>query len=101
MGHGSSIDKKSAKTLIEKFQEDNPNEKKAFLFDASKIQELLEDSPSIAGVRIYMGKKTNNDLCVILVGTDSDNNDMTDDMILEYGSPCPTECPDSSYFNID
>lgn len=99
MSHGSSISKEEGKTLIQKFQTEHPNEKKAFLYDASLIQDLLDDTTSTVGVRIYLGKKTNNDLCLVLVGTDTNGDDLTNNLVLEMGSPCPAECDPNSYFN--
>lgn len=99
MSHGSAISKQDAKTLIQKFQADNPDEKKAFLYDASLIQDLLDDSTSTVGVRIYLGKNNEDDLCLVLVGTDTNGGDLTNELILEMGSPCPAECDPNSYFN--
>lgn len=99
MSHGSTISKEDAKTLIQKFQTDNPNEKKAFLYDASLIQDLLDDSTETVGVRIYLGKNEDDDLCLVLVGTDSSEEDLTNNLILEMGSPCPASCDPNSYFN--
>jgi len=100
MSNGAIISKENAKILIQKFQSEHSNMKKAFRYDANLIRNLLDSSTSTDGIRIYMGKKTDGDHCVVLVGVDTNGSDLTDNLILEMGSPCPVSCDVNSYFLI-
>lgn len=61
------------------------------LFGKDHIIQLLQQSGCM-GVRVYYGKdSTTGPAQLIIVGTDSDGNDMPN-LILDMGIPCPTHC---------
>lgn len=99
MSNGATISKDDAKALIDRYQSNHTGTKKAFLYDKDLITDMLNDASECVGMRIYLAQKSNSDLCVVLVGTDSDGNDLTDYTILQHGTSCPSICPANSYFN--
>lgn len=64
---------------------------RAGLITASAVQDLL-NQPGCAGMRIYFALDSNNNLTTILVGTDSQENDMTNGIILDRLLYCPVHC---------
>lgn len=63
---------------------------KAMAYGKEKIQEIL-DQTDCEGIRIYNGyyQSRRN---MILVGFDSNGDDMVSGKILETGMPCPSYC---------
>lgn len=60
------------------------------------------------GIRIYFGMKENGDVCAVVVGVNSANEDMingnsgtskSEDLIIENGERCPAACPPPSELN--
>ena len=98
MSNGEIITKEEGKTMVDAYQNSYPSNKKAYLYDSALIQTILNQS-GVTGIRIYNGERSNGDTCVVLVGTNAAGDDLTDGVIVERGSPCPTKCPTSSYFN--
>jgi len=98
MSNGEVISKDDGKTMIDAYQNNYPSNKKAYLYDATLIQSIL-DQEDVTGLRIYNGERSNGDTCVILVGTNNDGDDLTDGVIVERGKPCPNVCPNNSFFN--
>ena len=72
-------------------------------FDRSEIESLLAQQDCEA-LRIYYGMDSNNKVHAILVGVDSQDEDiltslMSNPVILEQGRRCPTQCPPPSSMN--
>ncbi len=55
---------------------------KAGLISATAVQDLL-NQPGCVGVRIYFALNAYNNLTLVLVGTDTNENDMTSGIILD------------------
>ncbi len=64
---------------------------KAGLITATAVQELL-NQPGCEGVRIYFSLNANNNLTLVLVGTDINEKDMTSGVILDKLKDCPPFC---------
>lgn len=47
------------------------------------------------GLRIYNALESDGKINFVLVGTDTDGNDMTNGVILNFLDVCPRECPSS------
>lgn len=78
------------------FQTRNPDELKSFFAGINKLNLILKQKGCI-GLRIYNGYNTEtrkNDL--VLVGVDTNGEDITNGVILEDLNPCPPNCPKSS-----
>ena len=65
---------------------------RAHFFGKEKLMQLMEDE-SVMGIRIYQGLHQDS-LKLVLVGTDKDENDITEgeNRILDAGVPCPPSC---------
>jgi hypothetical protein len=48
---------------------------------------------------MYYGLKADQTQCLVIVGVDSNGNDMTTGEIMEMGLPCPTRCSDDNALN--
>jgi hypothetical protein len=59
------------------------------------------NQPNCVGTRIYYGLKDDGTQCLVLVGVDSDGNDLIDkdDKILDMGNLCPTLCSKDNPLN--
>jgi hypothetical protein len=64
---------------------------KAGLISATAVKELL-NQPGCLGVRIYFALNANNNLTLVLVGTDINEKDMTTGVILDKLKDCPPFC---------
>jgi hypothetical protein len=64
---------------------------KALAFGKEKIQQII-DQPGCIGLRIYNGVESGSKN-MIFVGVDITGNDLVNGLILDYGRPCPNECP--------
>lgn len=63
---------------------------KAMVYGKDKIQDIL-DQQGCVGIRIYNGLAQSKRV-MVLVGIDSNGDDMTSGNILETGFPCPAYC---------
>ena len=54
------------------------------------------NQPGCTGLRIYFGKKSDSSSALVIVGVDSTNSDLTRELVLESGIPCPPVCDGSS-----
>jgi hypothetical protein len=75
-----------------------PGETIAHFIGKNKLLELLEQENCI-GVRIYYGIDENGEKNLIFVGTDENENDLVDGLILEYAKKCPPNCSDKNSLN--
>ena len=64
-------------------------------FPRSVFDDLLAQ-PGCAGVRFYFGAKSDGSLAMVLVGIDTDEQDMSDGLIAEDFYPCPPFCDATS-----
>ena len=55
----------------------------------------LINQAGVEGVRLYFAR-TEGNLTLVVVGTDDENQDLTEGLILDYASICPHYCPPSS-----
>lgn len=62
-------------------------------FNASAIRAIL-DQAGCVGLRYYRGRTQGGDAAMILVGVDSDGNNMSDGILVDSHFPCPPYCPD-------
>jgi hypothetical protein len=104
------IDLATAKDLIKRYRENLdalvskdytgslPN---AETFDASAIQAILNQQGCVE-FRAYYGMKEDKTVCLIFIGVDAQGNDIInslksneEDVIVEFGRPCPPYCNDS------
>jgi hypothetical protein len=69
---------------------------KAHLISAANIQRILEQS-GCTGLRIYNGfDEITGKITPVIVGTDVNNNDLYNGVIMDRTIPCPSCCDSSS-----
>lgn len=92
---GEIITLEEAKQYTHSFQKLYPNEKKAFFVGKENLLKILEQ-PDCLGIRIYNGYNDDeNTSNKVLIGVDSNGDDMIDGIILEKLVPCPPICSGS------
>lgn len=93
---GTVITENEAINFTHTFQQRHPNEKKAYFVGSEKVDMILAQEGCI-GIRIYDGinSETSNENRV-LVGVDSEGEDMVEGVIVEHLMLCPAHCPNSS-----
>ena len=69
-------------------------------FGKRDMEELLDQSGCV-GFRYYYGFDANYKSVMVLVGTDANENDLTDGIILEMSLPGPTSCSSANELNSD
>ena len=69
-------------------------------FGQKGISKVLEHEDCV-GIRIYNAEDENGKKNFVIVGVNADNDDLTDEEILEHGMGCPPFCPDSSPLTDD
>ena len=67
-------------------------------FGKNALNSLLNQTGCV-GARMYYGLKADQTQCLVIVGVDSNGNDMTTGEIMEMGLPCPTRCSDDNALN--
>lgn len=73
------------------YQSRNEGKVKAHFYGINKLNEILTQ-PGCQGIRIYRAIDDNGADCLVLVGSDEDENDMTDGVLIEMGVKCPPRC---------
>jgi len=63
----------------------------AQFYGKSKIQDILRQ-PGCVGIRVYRALDDLGVPIVVLVGTDANENDLYNGLILEKGTQCPPYC---------
>jgi hypothetical protein len=91
-----SIDLKKAVTLTANYRRDADTS--AFLggyISRKAVMNILEQDDCV-GIRIYNAKSGAGDLTFVLVGVDSEGEDLTGGEIAQFVAGCPPICPESS-----
>lgn len=94
---GKEISLETASAWTENYRNANPGAVKAQFFGKDIIKAIL-DQEDCMGIRIYYGKDNDGGKTLILVGADSDENDMLD-LIADFGTVCPNICGTSNDLN--
>lgn len=63
----------------------------SIFYGKNKLMDLLNQSNCV-GIRIYKAIDDRNAPVMVLIGTDANENDLTDGYVLERGTPCPPQC---------
>lgn len=70
----------------------------AHFIGKNKLIELLEQENCV-GVRIYYGLDENGEKNLVFVGADQNENDLIENIILEFTKKCPPYCSDKNPLN--
>ena len=83
-----------ATEMTHEYQNNAPvGESIAATFKKEEMAQLINQA-GVEGVRMYFAR-TEGNLTLFVVGTDDENQDLTDGLILDYASICPHYCPPS------
>jgi hypothetical protein len=93
------ISLEEAAVMTARFRESNlPAVKIGGLFNAEDVQAVL-DQERCEGLRYYYGLNDTNTPVLILVGVDSENEDLYDGLLLEMSVLCPDFCAGANPLN--
>ncbi len=80
------------------YRKANPSAVKAHALGANKISAVLNQEGAV-GVRLYRAIDNNGNACLIMVGVDSSENDLTSGILVERMPPCPPFCGGGNELN--
>ena len=89
---GEQITLSQAQEMVNEFKKRYPDATKGYFAGANHFDKILQQEDCI-GLRIYNGysnetKSTN----LVIVGVNSNNEDMTKGYVLDKAAPCPPYC---------
>lgn len=88
-----------AAALTRRYREESPQgSEKAGAFHADQVRELLAQKGCVA-LRIYYGRQADKKPTLVLVGVDSNDQEISGGVLLEFIFPCPPFCTDASPLN--
>jgi hypothetical protein len=96
---GAPIDLDTAKKWVANYRSTNPGQIEAHFFGAQIINQILSEHDCM-GIRIYYGIDDAGAKQVLLVGVDSNGNNLlptgSNNIIADFSWPCPPGCPDAA-----
>lgn len=75
----------------------NPNAIKGVFFGRTHIEKILAQA-DCKGLRFYFAKTQEGNPTLVMVGADSNENDLLD-LIVDFAQPCPVRCSSSNLLN--
>lgn len=94
---GGEITLSSGAAMTKEFRLRNPNSIKARFFGKDIINEILSQEGCM-GIRLYCALDEDGNNQLVMVGADSDENDMTD-LVADLSHPCPDTCSNPNPLN--
>ncbi len=96
--HEINID--DAAEITKRYREAHPGERIAVYFSKSEITSLLGQTNCV-GIRIYFGMDDGGELSPIIVGVDTNENDLVrpGEKCLDFSLPCPNRCSTPNKLN--
>lgn len=79
------------------YRKAQPNSTKAHFFGRDALHALLQQEGCM-GIRVYYGMDSDSNKQLVLVGADSDENDMTQ-LVVDGSIPCPIRCGQANALN--
>jgi len=98
MSQNHDITINAAAALTREYRDNNPNQIKGGFFERDAFDEILAQDDCI-GIRYYYGLSTDGTPKLILVGVDSNGDDMINGPLMEMSSPCPHMCGNDNVLN--
>lgn len=83
--------------MTAEFRRQNPNTTIAHFFGREILEKLLTQEDCM-GVRMYYGIDEHGEKQLVLVGADSNGNDILD-LVADISVPCPNACSDRNPLN--
>lgn len=94
---GGAIALSAGAAMTKEFRLRNPGSITARFFGKDIINEILNQEGCM-GIRIYYGLDEDGNNQLVIVGADSDENDMLD-IVADLSRPCPNVCGDPNALN--
>ena len=95
---GEAITLNEGAELTAAYRSAHPTERKGHLIGMDLINKILGQS-GCEGIRIYHGQNRDAQRELVLVGVDTNGNDMHLGIIADRLSPCPNTCSSSNPLN--
>ncbi len=95
---GERISLQEGAELTSNYRTAHPNETIAQFMGKDIINDILTQ-PGCVGIRIYYGLNNQGEKNIVLVGTDSQENDLTSGIIADRALPCPLNCSNPNPLN--
>jgi hypothetical protein len=90
---GEQITLAKAQEMVNEFRKRYPDTTKGYFAGANHFDKILKQEDCI-GLRIYNGyDKESDSTNLVIVGVNSNNEDMTKGYILDKAAACPPNCP--------
>jgi len=92
----NTIDPTTAKKWVDRWRESSENlDLKGFWIPGSDLRDVM-DERGVVDARTYMAIDDNSNFHLLIVGVDSNGNDMIDEdkgwYIYDFTQPCPATC---------
>lgn len=94
---GGAITLAEGAALTKEHRLRNPTALKARFFGRDILNQIL-DQEGCMGIRFYYGQDEDGNRQLVIVGADSDENDMTD-LVADLSHPCPDTCSSPNALN--
>lgn len=94
---GGQISLDEGANMTSRYREENPNEIKGHFFGKDILKEILNQDGCM-GIRMYYGINEKGEKELVIVGADSDQNDMLE-IVGDISLPCPSRCGNSNGLN--
>lgn len=96
---GEPISLEQGAELTARYRANHPESIRARAVGRTHIEALLNQS-DCRGIRIYLGESTDGTTEFVLVGVDSNGNDILD-LVIDRSAPCPVFCGASNPLNSE
>lgn len=94
---GGEITLQQGAEMTSRYRAENPDTTIAHFFGKDILRKLLDQDNSM-GIRMYYGIDEDGAKQLVLVGVDSDGNDLTE-LVADLSFPCPNACSDRNPLN--
>ncbi len=94
---GGEITKEAGGALTKEYRRLNPGDRKGHFFGKDILNEIL-DQTGCMGIRMYYGVDDNGDKELVIVGADTNEDDMMD-LVGDLNVPCPNACGNGNELN--
>jgi len=94
---GSVISLSDGSVLTKRYRDNNPDSGKGVFYGRAHIEAILAQS-GCKGIRMYFATEADGSQTVVLVGADSNGDDLLN-VVIENGTKCPVTCGSTNVLN--
>lgn len=97
---GGSIDLSSAADLTKNWRDNRPTFPRGFYFSKTCFDQLLTQGGCV-GIRTYCAESATGEMKMVMVGVDSNGDDIlgSTPLVMDYAEPCPATCSSANSLN--